>query len=177
MLQTSHFIWPPRGWKQLGEISRSHGQSMIKDIQTARIHGVSYTIKSDLIYQAQQSVRHYTLTIDAWEYSILNESKEYSVLSFDVSDRVDLLKPREQSISDIRIFARPLREGRQNIRRALTAAVFLIRQIDLGQVPDVDRVLSLYHLKENIQSPFLKGVGMTPRTAPAEALMKSWKEI
>lgn len=166
------FYWPPRGWKQLGNISRPEGQAIAKDIKTARIYGLSYTIRTDRIFDGRQDVNHYAVSLDAWEYSILNESTEYPVLSFDLSDRLDLLKPREHYVSGIKVLARPVKGDRTIARRAMTAAVFLIRQIELGLVPDVERVLSIYRLRDDVQTPFK----MTPFSVPKrDPLSKSWK--
>jgi hypothetical protein len=171
-MEKGTFYWPPRGWKQLGNISRPEGQAIAKDIKTARIYGLSYTIRTDRIFDGRQDVNRYGVSLDAWEYSILNESKEYPVLSFDLTDRLDLLKPREHYISGIKVLARPIRDDRMTARRAMTAAVFLIRQIELGLVPDVDRVLSIYRLRDDVETPFK----MTPfSVAKAPALTKSWK--
>lgn len=145
-METGTFCWPPRGWKQLGNISKPLGQSLVKDIKSARIFGLSYHITSESIFDRHVRLNRYHVSIDGWEYSILNESTEYPVLSFTLADRTDLLKPREQFISDIRVGARTVPGGMASARRAVTAAIFLIRQIELGQVPDAQRVLRMYHL-------------------------------
>lgn len=171
--ETGGFFWPPRGWKQLGNISKPEGQALAKDIRTARIHGLSYRIGTAAVHDGAQTVHRYAMTIEAWEYSILNESYEYPILSFDLMDRLDLLTPREHYVTDIKVMARPVQASRLASRRAVTAAIFLIRQIELGIVPDVERVLGIYRLREEDEPALFR---MTPfRSVQAEPLSKSWK--
>lgn len=139
-------IWPPRGWKQLGCITHSCGQALAKDIRTAKIFGLSFQIESEPIYQLEQRFFRHKITIEGWQYSILNESSEYPVLSFVITDRYDVRQPKESLVSDIRIMAKPVENRAVVVRRVIMAAQLLVKQIQIGQVPDYERVLSIYHL-------------------------------
>jgi hypothetical protein len=139
-------IWPPRGWKQLGCITNSNGQALAKDIRTAKIFGLSFRIESEPIYQLESRFFRHKIQIDGWQYSILNESSEYPVLSFTLMDRYDIRQPKESFVTDIRVMAAPVDNRAVVVRRVMMAAQLLIKQIQVGQVPDHERVLSIYHL-------------------------------
>lgn len=138
--------WPPRGWKQLGSITQLNGQALAKDIRTAKIFGLGFRIESEPLYQMESRFYRHKIQIDGWQYSILNESSEYPVLSCVITDRHDIRHPRESFVSDIRIMAKPVENRPVIVRRVIMAAQLLIKQIQMGQVPDHERVLSIYHL-------------------------------
>lgn len=138
--------WPPRGWQQLGSITQSHGQALAKDIRTAKIFGLGFRIDSDPLYQMEARFYRHKIQIDGWQYSILNESSEYPILSLVITDRHDIRQPRESFVSDIRIMGKPVDCRPVLVRRAIMAVQLLIKQIQMGQVPDHERVLSIYHL-------------------------------
>ncbi len=138
--------WPPRGWKQLGSITQLQGQALAKDIRTAKIFGLAFRIESEPLYQMDAQFYRHKVQIDGWQYSILNESSEYPVLSFTITDRFDIRQPRESFVSDIRIMAKPVENRPVIVRRAVMAAQLIIKQVQMGQVPDHERILSIYHL-------------------------------
>ena len=148
-LKSSSFVWPPRGWRQFEAVTQSNGQAVTKDIQTARIFGLSYAIECEPIYHLESRFHQHSVHIEGWEYSIQNESSEYPVLSFQFSDRYDLKKPKEFYIDDIKALAKPIRKEARSARRCIMAGLFFIKQIQAGQVPDVDRVLHMYRLHPN----------------------------
>lgn len=145
--------WPPRGWQQLGSITQMHGQALAKDIRTAKIFGLGFRIDSEPLYQMEARFYRHKIQIDGWQYSILNESSEYPVLSLVITDRHDIRLPRESFVSDIRIMAKPVENRPVIVRRAVMAAQLLIKQIQMGQVPDHERVLSIYHLHPKRAAP------------------------
>ncbi len=138
--------WPPRGWKQLGCITQNSGQALAKDIRTAKIFGLGFRIESEPLYQMEARFYRHKIQIDGWQYSILNESSEYPVLSFVITDRHDVRQPRESFVSDIRIMAKPVENRPVLVRRVVMAAQLIIKQVQMGQVPDHERILSIYHL-------------------------------
>ncbi len=145
--------WPPRGWQQLGSITQLYGQALAKDIRTAKIFGLGFNIDSEPLYQMEARFHRHKIQIDGWQYSILNESSEYPILSLTITDRHDVRKPRESFVSDIRIMGKPMEARPVLVRRAVMAAQLLIKQIQMGQVPDHERVLSIYHLHPKRSAP------------------------
>ncbi len=142
-------VWPPTGWSQLATIQSSSGQSLAKDIRKARIYGLQYRIESMPLFKDNKKFFRHDIEIDGWEYSILNESVEYPVLSFSVMDRFDSSMPRECFVCDIRSYDTHIPHTRMSATRAVSAALFLIRQIATGSVPDINRVLRTYKLHPN----------------------------
>lgn len=141
--------WPPAGWSRLGDVGCSAGQSVAKDMRRARIFGLQYRIEAAPLFKNDTRHFRYDIRIDGWEYSILNESTEYPVLSFGLMDCFDPALPNEYFLTDIRGFSTPVPHTRRSAMRALSAALFLIRHIEAGKVPDVNRVLRIYKLHPN----------------------------
>lgn len=148
-LENSNVLWPPVGWSQFAAVQSTNGQSLAKDIAKARIFGLQYQIQSMPLFRNETRFFRHDIMIDGWEYSILNESTEYPVLSFSLLDKFDAGLPRECFITDIRSYDTDVPHTRRSANRAVSAALFLIRQITAGQVPDVNRVLRIYKLHPN----------------------------
>lgn len=147
----SSITWPPHGWKQFEAVEKCRAQAVTKDIQTARIFGLSYIIECEPVYRLESHFYQHKISIEGWEYSIQNESSEYPVLSFELSDRYDLKKPKEFYIDNIKALAKPVCKEARSARRCVMASLFLIKQIQAGQVPDIDKVLSMYRLHPNMR--------------------------
>lgn len=139
-------LWPPAGWSQFSAVEHASGQALAKDIGKARIYGLQYRIESLPLFKQDMKLFRHDIRIEGWEYSILNESIEYPVLSLTLLDRFDPSLPREYFISDIRSFDASMPHTKRSADRAVGAGLFLIRQIMAGQVPDVSRVLRIYKL-------------------------------
>ena len=144
--ESTSILWPPVGWSQFASVHASAAQSVAKDISKARIYGLHYRIDSVPLFKNETKLFRHDIQIDGWEYSILNESIEYPVLSFSLMDRFDLTLPRECFVNDIRSYSTAIPHTRRSVNRAVSAALFFIRQIGLASVPDVNRVLRIYKL-------------------------------
>lgn len=147
--ESTHVVWPPKGWRQFAAIQTSSGQSLAKDIGKARIYGLQYSIESMPLFKDNEKFFRHDIRIVGWEYSILNESTEYPVLSCSVMDKFDETLPQECFITDIRSYDTPVPHTRRSANKAVSAALFLIRQIEAGSVPDVNRVLRTYKIHPN----------------------------
>lgn len=142
-------MWPPIGWSQFAQVTASSGRAVAKDIPKARIFGLHYSIESVPLFKMDKKLMRHDICIEGWEYSILNESVEYPVLSFSLYDRFDLQLAKECFITDIRSYATPIPRVQQSVSRSIAAALFLIRQIENDCVPDVNRVLRAHKLHPN----------------------------
>lgn len=145
-LKTVPPCWPPFASSLLRAVSKPSGQVVEKDVRSARIYGLSYHIETTPVYDAQRRFCEHHLHIDAWEYSIHNESTEYPVLSFKLRDRGSPHYPKEQYISAIHILSEPLAAHPVLCRRAVRAGLLMIDQIQKGFLPDVERILKVYRL-------------------------------
>jgi len=144
--ESINILWPPAGWSQFAAIESSSAQAVAKDIGKARIYGLQYFIESMPLFKNDTKLFRHDISIFGWEYSILNESTEYPVLSFSLMDRFDMALPRECFVSDIRVYDTALPHTRRSAARAVSAALFFMRQVAAGSVPDINRVLRIYKL-------------------------------
>lgn len=119
---------------------------MMKDANSARVRGLSFKITSDPLFVMGQSYHVHRLCIDAWEYTIQNDSMEFPVLSMRIADRFDANIPEEFFVSDIKALSCPVDLTEKSVRRSLQLARFLVRQIQKGFVPDTDKSLRMYRL-------------------------------
>jgi hypothetical protein len=147
--ESMNIHWPPVGWPQFAEVNDSSGRAVAKDISKARIFGLQYSIESVPLFKMDTKLFRHDISIDGWQYTILNESIEYPVLTFSVYDRFDLQQTKESFVTDIRSYSTEIPHTRRSVNRAVSAAIFLIRQINLGSVPDVNRVMRTYKLHPN----------------------------
>ena len=140
--------WPPRGWDHFKTIYNTHGQSIHKDPQNARIAGLHYDIQPmPKASDDPDDVNYfYALSIRAWEYSISNESKEYPVLSFQLQERRSAEYATSLSLSQLKVKCKSVKVTEPIADRTLMAALFFIRQIQNDRVPDWDRILKFYRL-------------------------------
>lgn len=147
--ETMNIHWPPIGWRPFAGVKASSGQSIAKDIFRARIFGLQYSIESVPLFKMETRLFRHDIMVGGWEYSILNDSREYPVLSFSLYDRFDDELDKECFVSDIRSYDTPIAHTRRSVNRAVSAALFMIRQVSEGNVPDVNRVLRAYKLHPN----------------------------
>lgn len=173
-LGTLNAIWPPVGWPQLALIQSPTGQSLVKDIDKARIYGLQYRVESVPLLKDETRFFRHDIRISGWEYSILNESNEYPVLSFGLIDRFDSLLPREGYIADIRAYDTHIPHTRGSAGRAVSAGLFLIRQITEGTVPDVNRVLRAYRLHPSQAFLYKKDRSLEPDLRKAFGQGRGW---
>ncbi len=145
--------WPPRGWDSLGFIKELNGQAIAKDPMKATITGLAYKIEPVPIYLKNNTKSYvYNLSINGWTYSIQNESHEYSVLSFNIHERLNESLSKDNFIFDIKTKSRPLLLNNRSAKRAYVAALFIMKQIVSGQVPDYNRILRLYKIHPSQRS-------------------------
>lgn len=147
-IESFNVPWPPPGWSQFAGVGSSTGQSLAKDMARTRIFGLQYTIESVPIFRNDRRIHRHDVAIDGWEYSILNESIEYPVLSFSLYDRFESGVPPYGFIDDIRAGGMDVPHTKLSATRAVGAGLFLIRHIAAGQVPDINRVLRIYKLRD-----------------------------
>lgn len=148
--------WPPVGWLQFAEVTASSGRAVAKDISRGKIFGLQYTIESVPLFKMDMKLFRHDILVEGWEYTILNESIEYPVLSFSLYDRFDLEVDKECFVTDIRCYSTPMPHTQRSVNRAVSAAIFMIKQITDGQVPDVNRVLNAYKLHPNQAKAYLR---------------------
>lgn len=139
--------WPPKGWEQLGFITKLNAQVVVKDPMKATIIGVHYKIEPIPVYNKEKNRSYvFHISIDGWQYSILNESREYNILSFDLIERHDSTLTKDYFLSNIKTKSRPLLLSERSAHRIYMAALFMLKKIENGQVPDFNKILRLYKI-------------------------------
>lgn len=145
--KTLGMSWPPRGWEQLRHIENSNGQAIVKDPALARVTGLAYNIEPLSFYKGRKvKTTVYAVEVTGWEYTIHNESREYSILSFLLQEKPDQSAPKDFYISNLKTNGQPIRVTERSAHRGVMAANFLIKQINGGKVPDTNRILMLYKI-------------------------------
>lgn len=139
--------WPPRGWGLFNSINKSCGQSVFKDPMSATVAGLTYTIEPNSIYTADGTlIVAYSISIDGWNYSILNESQEFPVLSFQLIEKDAGAKAWLPYISRLKILSRAVHLSESKAERVILTSLFLMKQIDAQNVPDYERILRFYRI-------------------------------
>ncbi|HPD83607.1 MAG: hypothetical protein R3D88_04055 [Alphaproteobacteria bacterium] len=147
LFKTLGVSWPPKGWKEFFEIEASHGQSILKDPVSACVTGLSYHIDPIPTYHKNNDRKFvYAVCIEGWDYNIYNESREYPVLSFVLHERPEENTSKYLYMSDIRTQGRSVKITERSAYRAFMAALFLMKQINSGQVSEAERILRLYKI-------------------------------
>jgi hypothetical protein len=139
--------WPPKGWKQFETIKYSSGQAILKNPASALVTGISYHVEPIPVYSKENIRRYiYAVKINGWDYNIYNESREYSVLSYVLHEKENSAAPKYLHISDVKTQAQALEITERSAHRVFMSALFMIKQIESGVVPEVERVLKLYKI-------------------------------
>jgi len=133
--------WPPEGFQELGDIKNLSAQAISKDPHTAKVIGASYTIEISALQRDDKKDYIYSFQIDAWEYTINNESREFPILSF-------VLKPDAgyRGIGNIKTYSCPVKTTRKSSQRTYMAALSMLRSISDGIVPDLEQYLKIYKI-------------------------------
>ncbi len=155
--------WPPQGWDHFKIIHATHGQSIHKDPKNARIVGLQYHIQPvpGAPKSAQRNDYSYALSIGGWEYTISDDSKEFPILSFYLKDKGAGERAADLFLSQLKVDSKLVAVTKPVVDRALMASLFFIRQIQNNRVPDWNRILKFYRLRENCNS--LKEAGLSKR--------------
>ena len=131
--------WPVTGFDKLGTRKQFAGQASEKDAVTSSIKGLSYLVRPH-----GRDKNSYDVTIKGWRYSVRNETIEFPILSFSCLNPFESKKSKQFVLQDIKVNARPLIINERSSQRSLMAAIFIMRHIEKGQVPDTNRILRLY---------------------------------
>lgn len=137
--------WPPQGWEQFEMIDQSYGQAILKNPISAVVTGMSYVIEPvPVIDKTNQRKYAYAVRIDGWDYNIYNESSEYSILSFTIYEKLQRDRSNKLFVSKIKTRSQSLPKTYESGKRIMNAAIFMMKKIERGDVPDFDKILRMY---------------------------------
>ncbi len=130
---------------QLGHTHSHHGKAVETDPISSSIRGLSYSIvaSSNPLHKGEKT---FTLQIKGWRYGVDHASTDFAVLSFDFCLPFKARKNSASFMSNIKVNARGLKVTERSAHRSFMAALFIIKQIEKGQVPETSRVLRLYKI-------------------------------
>ena len=141
-----------KGFDKLGTHKNFAGQASEKDAITSSIKGLSYSVRAHI-----DDKNSYDIEIKGWRYSVQNETREFPVLSFSCTNPFDGKKSKKFLLRDIKVKARALITNERSSQHGLMAALFIIKQIEKGYVPDTNRILRLYKIHPSQHSLYEMG--------------------
>lgn len=157
--------WPPKGWKELELVDQSYGQAISKNPKSAVVTGMSYMIEPIPVIDPHNKRSYlYALRIEGWDYNIYNESFEYPILSFVFKERDVSADIIVSSVSDLKTSAQKLPMTERSAHRIFMAALFMMKQIEKGSVPDFERVLRLYKIHPAQRNLYVERDYMPPHS-------------
>lgn len=139
-------FWPPKGWKSWQNIQETYGQALSKNSQEASVVGINYIIQAEPFFGPSRCYNQYKLRFDAWEYTIKNKSRAWSVFELNFTDRTNETKAETDYILDAKALGHRITLNNILSRRAIHLSKYLIRKINTGNVPNVENALKMYHL-------------------------------
>ncbi len=139
-------LWPPPENSFLSGLDRPFAQSIVKHIDRGAVSGMTYRIDGEHVYTDNKRRILYFIQIDAWDYTIRNDSTETPVLSFAYMGAGLSHMPPDKAVQNVRVYGKSVRLGYRVPDKAVRAASYLMRQIAGGHVPDAARILGAYKL-------------------------------
>lgn len=116
------------------------GTALRRNPRDSHLCGLSYAIAP-----AEGRAQAGTIKIESWIYGVQNESIYVPVMNF------IFMPPKPGGgggikVEELKILSRRISEDEFTGARAMSVALFFINQINAGQVPDYERILSLHQL-------------------------------
>lgn len=109
------------------------------------------------------------LRIDSWRHDLLGDTTDLPVMEI-IFDATQFQTPA-RALESLKLMARPVKFTEKVASRTVSAALFLINQINAGQVPDFERVLELHRIHPDInrESGKTNGKMIRARAMPLKA--------
>lgn len=159
--------WQNRGWSIFSGIEKAENTATRANATDASIDGLSYTLHSCQEKSAAGVCEKIFIRIDSWRYDRNGETTDLPVMAIVMS--AALPQNPAQALESLKVMARPLHLTEKVASRAINAALFLINQINAGQVPDFERVLELHRLHPDLNRSAMNDVGEGRNVLPAKA--------
>lgn len=136
--------WQTRGWVAFGDLDRAEKSATRPNPKDSSIVGLSYSLHHCHEGDAEKIM----LRIDSWCYDKFGETTDLPIMEilFDAS----LFLVPSRAVESLKLMARPVRLNEKIATRTVSAALFLINQINAGQVPDFERVLELHRIHPDL---------------------------
>lgn len=136
--------WQARGWVAFGELEHAEKSATRPNPKDSSIVGLSYSIHHCHEGDAEKIM----LRIDSWCYDKYGETTDLPIMEIVFSAEEFLVPSR--AVESLKLMARPVRVNEKIASRTVSAALFLINQINADQVPDYERVLELHRIHPDL---------------------------
>ena len=140
--------WHLRGWSIFSGLDRAEKTATRPNPKDGSIHGLAYALHSCQEGSGDSAREKVLVRIDSWRFTHGGDTTDLPVMEF-IFDAAQLTTPA-RALESLKIMARPLPLTEKVASRAVNGALFLINQINAGQVPDFERVLELHRLHPDL---------------------------
>lgn len=159
--------WHARGWTAFAGIDGAEKSATRPNLRNSSFTGLSFSIhhcqeKSDAGLSEKIFLR-----IDSWSTGTGGETTDLPVMEL-IFDAVQFANPG-QALESLKIMARSISLSERVASKAVNGALFLINQINAGQVPDFERVLELHRLHPDLNRSIIRRDDRIRNAAQAEA--------
>lgn len=132
--------WAARGWRGFQGIEHPEKSATRADTRDASILGMNYSLH----LCNEKGAEKIMLRLDSWRYDQQGETTDLPILEMIFDER--RFSSPATALESLKIMARPVRLADGVAARAVNTALFLIHQINAGQVADYERILELHRL-------------------------------
>lgn len=140
--------WQARGWSIFAGIDRAEKTATRPNPEDGSIDGLAYALHSCQEGRGTVFREKILVRIDSWRFTHGGDTTDLPVMEL-IFDAARLTAP-ECALESLKIMARPLSLTEKVAMRAVNGALFIINQINAGQVPDFERVLELHRLHPDL---------------------------
>jgi hypothetical protein len=156
--------WQARGWAVLDGVNAAENAATRPNPADSSILGLSCLQNCH-----ESGSEKIMLRIDSWRHDKLGDTTDLPVMEI-IFDAAQFQTPA-RALESLKLMARPVRFTEKVASRTVSAALFLINQINAGQVPDFERVLELHRIHPDInrESGKTNGKMIRARTMPLKA--------
>lgn len=144
-------VWQQRGWSIFAGLEHAEKTATRPNPKDGSVDGLAYALHSCQEGGGAQCCEKILVRIDSWRFTHGGDTTDLPVMEF-IFDAAQLTTP-ERALESLKIMARPCPLTEKIAMRAVNGALFLINQINAGQVPDFERVLELHRLHPDLNRP------------------------
>lgn len=157
--------WQARGWAVLDGVNAAENAATRPNPTDSSILGLSYCLQNC----HESGSEKIMLRIDSWRHDKLGDTTDLPVMEI-IFDATQFQTPA-RALESLKLMARPVKFTEKVASRTVSAALFLINQINAGQVPDFERVLELHRIHPDInrESGKTNGKMIRARSMPLKA--------
>jgi hypothetical protein len=136
--------WQARGWAVLDGLNTAENAATRPNPADSSILGLSYSFQNC----HESGFEKIMLRIDSWRHDKFGDTTDLPIMEI-IFDATQFQTPA-RALESLKLMARPVKFTEKVASRTVSAALFLINQINAGQVPDFERVLELHRIHPDL---------------------------